>query len=266
MNDLLLRLKEKERAGSKPRCHWMTHGSKAEVATRLTKLLSPWGKVTPEDHWLPDGFDNPTEAEFHKVTFLDEPCRNRLTQWWLAVNNVKAKTPNLDLAGTCRVQGKVGIFMVEAKAHDAELRKEEAGKRLKPPVSHGSRRNHIRIGACINEASVGLSGETRLPWALSADWNYQMSNRFAWTWKLCELGFPVILVYLGFLNASEMQKGKQKAFESHDEWDRLVREHSRILFPQQVWNPERPLGRGLVPVIRTVQIPYDQPIEEFVVT
>jgi len=85
-------------------------------------------------------------------------------------------------------------------------------------------------------------------------------------WKLSELGFPVILVYLGFLNAVEMQKGKQKAFESHKEWDLLVREHSRILFPQQVWNPERLLGRGLVPLIRTVQIPFDRSIEEFVVT
>ena len=46
---------------------------------------------------------------------------------------------NLDIAGTCTIDGKAGLFMVEAKAHDEELRKEESGKKLKPPVSAGSR-------------------------------------------------------------------------------------------------------------------------------
>ena len=197
MHELLLRLKAKERAGSKPRCHWLTHGSKPDVAARLTRLLSPWGEVTQQNHWLPEGFDNPMEAEWNKAaTLLDEPTRNRLSQWWLSVDQANAKTPNLDIAGTCTIRGEKGLFMVEAKAHDEELRKEETGKRLKPPVSVGSRRNHIRIRSCIEEASVALAGETELPWALSVDWNYQMANRFAWAWKLCYLGLPVILVYL----------------------------------------------------------------------
>ena len=28
-----------------------------------------------------------------------------------------------------------------------------------------------------------------------------MSNRFAWAWKLADLGVPVVLVYLGFFRA-----------------------------------------------------------------
>lgn len=31
-----------------------------------------------------------------------------------------------------------------------------------------------------------------------------MSNRFAWAWKLATMEVPVVLVYLGFLNATEM--------------------------------------------------------------
>lgn len=238
------------------------------MASRLTKLLDPWGKVTQQDHWLPEGFDNLAEAEWHKAEkLLDASRRIRLSQWWLAVDNANAKTPNLDIAGTCMVGGEAGLFMVEAKAHDKELQKEETGKRLKAPVTAGSRRNHIRIGSCIEEASVALADETELPWALSVNWNYQMANRFAWAWKLCELGRPVILVYLGFLKADEMRnrKRKQKPFETAQEWEHLVREHSRTLFPPQVWNPEPRSGQRLVPLIRSVEIPFDRPFEEFIV-
>lgn len=62
MNDLLKRLKRKERAGSKPRCHWLTHGPRDVVATRLTKILEPWGIVTSECQWQPEGFEMPVEA------------------------------------------------------------------------------------------------------------------------------------------------------------------------------------------------------------
>jgi hypothetical protein len=70
--------------------------------------------------------------------------------------------------------------LLNKAAHDAELRKEEKGKAIEPPVSINSRRNHLRIGSCIQDASLALSEATGLPWALCRDWNYQMSNRFAW--------------------------------------------------------------------------------------
>src|SRR5207248_2297096 len=49
-----------------------------------------------------------------------------------------------------------------------------------------------RIGACLDEASIALASETGRPWALSRDHHYQMSNRFAWAWKLTELAVPVV--------------------------------------------------------------------------
>jgi hypothetical protein len=36
--DLLSRLRAKEQRGSKPRCHFLTHGDPAKVARRLTYL------------------------------------------------------------------------------------------------------------------------------------------------------------------------------------------------------------------------------------
>ena len=34
--------------------------------------------------------------------------------------------------------------------------------------------------------------------------HYSLCNRVAWAWKLAQLGVPVVWVYLGFLNATEM--------------------------------------------------------------
>ena len=63
--------------------------------------------------------------------------------------------------------------------------------------------NHNQIGDAIQQANHGL--EPLLPgWDLSRDSHYQLSNRFAWSWKIASMGVPVVLVYLGFLNADEM--------------------------------------------------------------
>ena len=54
------------------------------------------------------------------------------------------------------------------------------------------------------EADHALNGV--LPgWSLSRDSHYQLANRFAWAWKLADMGLPTILIYLGFLNAAEMK-------------------------------------------------------------
>jgi hypothetical protein len=164
-----------------------------------------------------------------------------------------ANTPNWDIASTCRIDSKPGLLLVEAKSHDAELRNEEKGKE-KPSATANSWLNHEQIGACIEKASLALAEQTHLPWALSRDWNYQMANRFAWSWKLASLGKPVILVYLGFLDCQEMRKKKQFPFAKHEDWDRLVKSHSSSLFPAQVWDQRWPIhGQFLIPIIRTMK-------------
>jgi hypothetical protein len=187
---------------------------------------------------MPQGFHDVEEPQLHKTPpLLDPEIGRKLQEWWLAIYSRNSKTPNLDIASTCTVGKRNGLLLVEAKAHDSELRNEVAGKRLKPRATADSRRNHVRIGACIKDASQALTFETGLPWALSHERHYQMANRFAWSCKLTELGVPVILVYLGFRNAAEMQDQGQP-FADTAEWDRLVRSHSEPLFPEQVWNKQ----------------------------
>lgn len=254
MTTLLERLPRNARRGSKPRCHGMTHGTPEEVAARLTDLISPFGAVRPNDRWMPQGFENLEEAQLHSADRLLSPeVREKLLSWWLAVGGEMIRTPNWDIASTCTIGGKDSLLLVEGKAHNNELIKEETGrKNIEPPVSISARRNHLRIGSCIQDASLAMIGETKLPWALSRDWNYQMSNRFAWSWKLAELGVPVVLVYLGFLRADEM-KDQGKPFAQASDWEALVCSHSEPLFPAGVWNREwRIHGQTFVPLIRSV--------------
>ena len=255
MPDLLERLGPRERRGSKPRCHLLTHGTPDAVAARLTQLIAPWGRVSPDNQWMPQGFDELEEAQLHNSPrLLPAEMGQVLQRWWLAVCGPTSRTPNLDIASTCRVGEERGLLLVEAKAHDMELIQEETGKRLSSPVSASARRNHLRIGACIQEVNLALTDATGRPWALSRDWTYQMSNRFAWAWKLAELSVPVILVYLGFLQADEM-KPKGKPFANKDEWEQLVRSHSAPLFSGDIWNQSWTIGRhALIPLIRTATV------------
>ena len=263
MTTLLERLQRNARRGSKPRCHGMTQGTAQEVAARLTNLISGFASVRPNDRWMPKGFENLEEAQLHSADrLLSCEVRGNLLSWWLAVAGGATRTPNWDIASTCEIGGKDGLLLVEAKAHDNELIKEETGrKNIEPPVSIATRRNHLRIGSCIQDASLALTGETKLPWALSRDWNYQMSNRFAWSWKLAELGVPVVLVYLGFLRADEMED-QGKPFAQESDWDALVRLHSEPLFPAGVWNREWSIhGQTFVPLIRSVEWALEQKVQ-----
>jgi len=163
---------------------------------------------------MPQGFEHTDEATLPETErLLSAELRFELRRWWLAVASNNKRTPNWDIASTCAIEGKAGIVLIEAKAHDQELIKEETGrKNIEAPVSGSARRNLLRIGWAIRDASVALADETGLAWALSRNWNYQMSNRFAWAWKLADLGIPVVLVYLGFLGANEMSdQGKPLA-------------------------------------------------------
>lgn len=259
MPDHLALLPPKARRGSKPRCHLLTHGSVEKVAERLTRIMEPWGRVEPKDCWIPQGFTDLTEAQLGKTTRLlnDESCA-ALRSWWLAVPHPRANTPNWDIASTCSIDSKKGMLLIEAKAHDEELRSEEAGKTPNPAATENSHRNHKQIGTRIQEASIGLMEATGLQWALSRDTHYQMSNRFTWAWKLTELGVPVVLVYLGFLNADEMAD-RGEPIRSETDWQRLVKAHSEPLFPATVWDRNWEInGQGFVPLIKTAAVPLER--------
>jgi len=261
MNELLNQLDPKARKGSKPRCHWLTHGKPDVVARRLTSLSEPWATVNASDRWMPDGFDHTDEAQLHDAPRLLPPDVGRqLAEWWLPADRLRATTPNLDIASTCTIEGRAGYMLVEAKAHDEELINESVGRKLPETASEGRKASHQTIGAAIEAARAGLSEATGLSWNINRDSHYQMSNRFAWAWKLTELGYPVVLVYLGFLQASEM-KGKGNPFPDHAAWESLVLEHSVPLFPPQVWNRRWMVNDvPLIPLIRSMEVSYSEAI------
>ena len=252
----LQKLGSKAQRGSKPRCHWLTHGTHEQVAKRLTELIEPYGKVSANDHWMPEGFCDTQEAQLDKTCKLlpKQEERNELRDWWLAGPHnadTRRRTPNWDIASTCKVSGKDGLLLVEAKAHTGELKIEDK--------TEASQENLQQIAAAIQEANTALYGQTDLSWALSHECRYQMSNRFAWSWKLAQLGYPVILVYLGFLKAEEMKTG---IFGNHANWASRVKEHSNPLFPEKIWNNERKIhGQLFVPLIRSRKMRHDAPVE-----
>jgi len=65
--------------------------------------------------------------------------------------------------------------------------------------------------------------------------HYQLCNRVAWAWKLAQLGVPVVLVYLGFLNAGEMVDQGQP-FATAQMWEDCLRRHAEGLVPEAAWN------------------------------
>jgi hypothetical protein len=226
------------------------HGDRNAVADRLTGIIDLAGvQITANDFWMPQGkpvllgndvWDKKTikEAELDKVTddILSEKQRNKLKEWWLENHKNNPRTPNWDLVSTCKIYEEKGLLLIEAKAHHGELSEQDACK------AGGVNR------ASITEAMAGINKQTG--WNLSAEEHYQISNRFAWSWQLASMGVPVMLVYLGFLNADEWGDDKLK---DHDDWKKSVREYSKDIVPGAIWSSKVSAGSSyFYPVIRSL--------------
>ena len=148
----------------------------------------------------------------------------KIVSWWLHVDTT---TPNWDLVSTCTIDGKRGILLIEAKAHEKELNEESHGKRLdKKEASEDTIRNHIKIGEAINEAHAGI--KTQFPEiSISRDNCYQLSNRVAHAWWLAIQGIPVVLMYLGILKCQNMNDGKNNLLNSPEDWKDCFLNHAK---------------------------------------
>ncbi len=233
--------RRREFRGSRLRCLMATSLPHAQVVAWLNDLVGRHATIATDDRYMPAGLLAPAEAKLaDAVGYLSESNRGELTRWWLAVP-ARANTPNWDLVSTCRIGDRAGLVLVEAKAHRAELH--EGGK----PA--GNEDNDGRIRLAIDEAAQQLGPEAG--WSLSAEHHYQLSNRFAWAWKLASLGVPTVLVYLGFLGAEEMPE----PLRSPDDWQNCVLDHAEGIVPRNAW--ERPISVGsasMIPLIRSARI------------
>jgi len=253
MNNLLQKLESKQRTGSKARCHLLTHGSPEVIAERLTKMTAARGFVAATDCWMPLGFDDVNEAQLHNAPRLRvvNPHSQALNSWWLAVGSSNPRRPNWDIASECTIDGEPGLLLVEAKAHYKELKSDDR-------CGASSKMNFERIGEAVVEANDGLN-KVQDGWNLSHKDHYQLCNRFAWSWKLATLGIPVVLVYLGFLNANEMGD----TFPDVQSWEKAVRDYSRGIVPDSVWGNKLMVDDApIYPLIRTMEISLDQNMEK----
>jgi hypothetical protein len=232
---------EEQLSGSRPRCLMMTMGSREQVAARLTELCSPCGFVNASDSWLPKGFVEKTEVQLGKTKgFLTDEQRNEVVHWWLEHTRGR-QTPKWDLVSSCTIGGLKGLLLVEAKAHFAELKDEDRCKSEDP-----DNQKHIRKAILEARDAVG--------WNLTPDSYYQLSNRLAWSWKLASMGIPVVLVYLGFLNADEMRD----PFPSHQAWENAVVHYAKQVVPDSAWEQEgiRTSGEWFHALIKSIDIGY----------
>jgi hypothetical protein len=128
--------------------------------------------------------------------------------------------------------------LVEAKAHPAELHEDDCCKAGK---------NHKRISTALEEANRGLGDD----WCLAPKPCYQLSNRFAWAWKVASLGIPVVLVYLGFLNCADWDK----PFTSHAAWEKCLLKYAENCVPMTAWNSKLLVnGTTVFPLIRSADV------------
>lgn len=171
-----------------------------------------------------------------------------LARWWLVHYRGSTKTPNWDIASTCSIKGQRGLLLVEAKAHEKELGDDKCGSKNSD--------NRERIRCAIAQANAGLKLITEGSWSLSRDSHYQLSNRFAWSWKLASLGVPVVLVYLGFLKAEEMVD-LGEPFESEAHWSEVLKSYSAGFVDNGCWGHTLDVGgTPMLPLIRG----YEQPL------
>lgn len=235
-------------SGSKLRCLLLTGMPRKDVARVLTRLAAPFARIDPNDVWMPVGFQYPEEARIGATgVFLTDTQRQALLNWWLVVRS-GANTPNWDIVSTCTIEDRKGLLLIEAKAHAEELYPE--GK------SRGNMQNDAHIEAAICEANKALNRMTP-GWNLSRDRCYQLSNRFAWGWKVASLGVPVVLIYLGFRNSTDL-KPLYKLFATDADWKQSVRDHAQSIVP--TWGWETPLTTGGAPfvaLIRSLQLVLD---------
>ena len=254
----------RDNRGSRPRCIEFVSGTKEEVATNFTDLVGLEGvKVAEDDFWMPhgkpvitgSGWDT-SPAKEARVDRSDRlvpsiTVRTELGNWWLAVRR-GANTPNWDLASTCMIEGRKGLLLVEAKAHFKELSTDEKKQQRSP--SANSRKNHEKIRSAIMEANADLERLTGRVWRLSRDSHYQLSNRFAWSWKFASLQIPVVLLYLGFLNAYDMvQDGA--LFESESDWSQAVFSHACGVVDEAIWGRRIEVnGTPFWPLVRATEV------------
>lgn len=250
--------------GSRYRCLLTTQLDLPEVRELLVEICNPLQvAITIKDEFFPKGFSYPKELiltsqqakPFFDAHFPIPGFKHIKTmvkeEWWLTPKR-GGNTPNWDIVSSCTLNnGSKAVIIVEAKAHKSEF--DKTGKKLKIGANDDSVANHMSIEKAISEANDGLNAAYQPKgFAINIKQCYQLSNRFAFAWKIASLGIPVVLIYLGFIKATEMGD----FFLDDEDWTKNLLNHCKGIIPKAVWN-STPIMIGntpIYPIYRAIDI------------
>src|SRR4051812_48675898 len=94
------------------------------MSTLLRSAQQPYGIVTTSDARQPMSLDELEEWELEK--FCARSCPDlfdagQLRNWWLPEQAKIPQGATWDLISMCTIDGRRGLLLVEAKAHESEL-------------------------------------------------------------------------------------------------------------------------------------------------
>jgi hypothetical protein len=163
------------------------------------------------------------------------------SDWWIKHRTATNRSPTWDLIAHLQSLTDVsqnGLLLVEAKANLSELKIKDA--KSDPTGSDKSLENHERIQRQIQEAKAKLNGLGCGPFSLSEADHYQLANRLACSVRLAEMGYRVVLLYLGFTGDTYFRD----PIEDESQWQRAVGGYLQGVVPQAFPEKDHPLGNG----------------------
>lgn len=168
-------------------------------------------------------------------------------KWWIPFTT---NCPNWDLVCHVIIDDKPGLLIVEAKAHHGEM----SEKNSKSPVDKKSDRsiaNDLSIRLRLAEANIGLSRLGLGEFRLSADHDYQLSNRLAYLHKLASDGIPTILMYLGWTGSPDWETDP---FRNRKNWKTSMKSHFERIGPWKFVEKKHLLetGASLQMIVRSI--------------
>ncbi|MBR9800462.1 hypothetical protein GYB59_01610 [bacterium] len=192
-------------------------------------LIGTNSRLADADHRHPSGRSK--KRDWTEVELEDYLKRHPLPdysgldrKWWIAF---KGNRPTWDLICHLEIDGKLGLLLVEAKAHHAEM--SEKNKKSKVDKKNDrSIANDLSIRLRLAETSLALGDVGLGHFLLSADHDYQLSNRLAYLHKLASDGVPVVLLYLGWTNSPDWS---DDPFTDESAWKEAVEGHFKRIGP-----------------------------------
>lgn len=168
-------------------------------------------------------------------------------RWWIAF---KGSRPTWDLLCHTHVAGKTGILLVEAKAHFSEMAEKDA-KSAVDLKNNRSIANDLSIRLRLAESSLSLAELALGGFRLSADHDYQLSNRLAYLHKLASDGIPTVLMYLGWLGSPDWSND---SFPDGVAWEANVTSHMSRIGPAAFLGSSHQIGAGasLQMIVRSI--------------